>query len=104
MGTSHQKKRAFEPVGPYEPTRPRDAERQERQPMAAGLDEERGKSHLPTTQSLDAFDEAVARKNADPNMERVGRGETASREENARAEEPEGYSEASERGWKEMSD
>lgn len=105
MGTGHQKRRAIEPIGPYAPVRPHEAEIQEGLPMAAAADEgHRTESHAPTTQSLDAFDEHVARRNADPLMERVTAGVTASRDENARAEEPEGYGPVSELGWRGLED
>lgn len=105
MGTAHPKKRAYEPVGPYAPVRPHEAERSEAMPMAVAHDEgHTAEGQSPTTQSLDSFDEDVARRNADPLIERVGPGVTPSREENASQEEPEGYHEASELGWKDLSD
>lgn len=105
MGTAHQKRRAIEPVGPYAPVRPHAAEEAEGMPMAVANDEgHTAEAHAATTQSLDAFSEDVARHNADPLIERVRQGVTASREENRKQEEPEGYSKASALGWKELSD
>jgi hypothetical protein len=73
MGTQHQKKRAFEPVSPFAPPLPEEVDQREGLPMAVALDEgHTSESSSPTTQSPDAFDRDVARRNRDPNFEKVG--------------------------------
>lgn len=76
MGTTHQKKREHEPVGPFAPPKPSEVDGAGAKPVAVARDEgHTTESDSPTTQSADAFSERTARRNADPNMEKAGASE-----------------------------
>jgi hypothetical protein len=115
----------FEPMGPYAPPLPTEAERTEGEPMAVANDKQtsHGKAFLPTTQSKDAYDPEVAQKwaflpgSAQPGKdavqesftvnprdahERAGSPEAEKPETVKMENDPPGFSEVDERGFKRL--
>lgn len=114
-----------EPMGPYAPPLPTEAERTEGEPMAVANDKRSssGQSFLPTTQSKDAYDPDVAKRweqvpgsaeagreavqesftvNPRDAHERAGSPEAEKPETVRQEAEPPGYTEVDERGFKRL--
>ena len=108
MANDRDRRSAYGTVGPEDATRPSEAERTEGEPMAVANDKGtvHGKSHVPTTASLDQWDEEVARRYRQVPPENggthVGKGTTASREMNRAMEDPPGFEVEKETGWKKL--
>lgn len=86
------RKKPNPPVGPYAPPTPSEAERTQGEPMAVARDKETlNDAFLPTSAPLDAYSQEVA--DAYRAHGSGARGVTESRKENARMEDPPGYTE-----------
>lgn len=83
------------PVGPFAPTLPKTAEREEAEPMAVARDKQTiHDAFMPTSASLDAFDPEVARRHG-----MRGRMRTKEDGETRRMQAPPGYTEADADGF-----
>lgn len=109
------KKKRIEPVGPFAPPTPSEADQREGLPMAAARDEDaRMISFLPTTQSADQMAPDVAERYRDPQLTKPPRGAGAPtphgrrvedrHDENRAAESPPGYTPVDENGWRRLQD
>ena len=94
----HERERIakMKPVGPFEPTLPKDAEAREAEPMAVANDKQtiHGESFLATSAPLDQYDADVARR-----YKQVPTRPAKSDAESRAAQSPEGYTEPDENGW-----
>ncbi|HEX2022367.1 MAG TPA: hypothetical protein VHH36_06610 [Candidatus Thermoplasmatota archaeon] len=91
-----EKRKPIPPMGPYAPPRPSEAEREEAEPMAVARDKETtDDAFMPTSAPLDSYDPEVALRHA-AHPTRFAR----TRRENRAQEEPPGYSETDERGFR----
>ena len=108
MANDRDRRSAYGTVGPEDATRPSEAEETEGEPMAVANDKvtTQGESHVPSTASLDQWDEEVARRyrQVPPanGGTQVGKGTTESREMNRAMEDPPGYEIEKETGWKKL--
>lgn len=112
MGTEHVTKKEYEPVGPYAPPKPSEAEQEKDRPVAVEKDyQSKREADKPTGQTHDQFSREVAERVKDPNMERVGKGDTPTPhgkrveerdDENVQAESPPGYKPSEQEGYIEM--
>ncbi|HWH09082.1 MAG TPA: hypothetical protein VNX21_07765 [Candidatus Thermoplasmatota archaeon] len=116
MGTEHTTSKKHAPVGPFGPPLPSEADQKGPMPMAVAGDEDaQQEAFKPTTASKDQMDADVARRYRDPNLQRasdVGKpsptphgeppGERA--DENRRMEDPPGYEDAPQHGYRQLKD
>lgn len=109
------KKKPIDPMGPFAPPTPAEADQAEGEPMAVANDKQNvhGESFVATTAPRDAMAEDVARKYRDPQLQRVdpeesptphGKDVRERRDENRAAEKPKGYSEVDEKGFRHLED
>lgn len=116
MGADSRTKKKFEPVGPFAPPLPSEADQSGPMPMAVAGDEDAQQDAFkPTTARKDQMSAEVARKYRDPNVQKpsdVGRpsptphGEKPETrtDENKRAEDPEEYEDAPQHGYRQLKD
>ncbi|HET6404191.1 MAG TPA: hypothetical protein VFH78_06050 [Candidatus Thermoplasmatota archaeon] len=104
MTNDRDRRSAYGTVGTDDPTRPSEAEQSEAEPMAVANDKTtiHGESFLPSTASLDQYDEEVARRYKGLPQEPLSKGTTSSRKENRAMEDPPGYEVEEETGWKKL--
>ncbi|HVM44779.1 MAG TPA: hypothetical protein VM582_02495 [Candidatus Thermoplasmatota archaeon] len=106
MTLDRDRRSAYGTVGTEDATRPSEAEEEEGEPMAVANDKTtiHGESFLPSTASLDQYDEDVAQRYKQVPEKNGGtplsKGTTRSRKENRAMEDPPGYEVEKETGWK----
>lgn len=107
MANDRDRRSAYGTVGSEGATRPSQAERTGAEPMAVANDKTtiHGEAFLPSTASLDQWDDEVARRYKqvpERNGGTHGSGVTESRKENRAMEDPPGYEIETETGWKKL--
>ena len=116
MGTDDKTRKKFEPVGPFAPPLPSEADQGGPMPMAVAGDEDaQQEAFKPTTARKDQMSAEVARKYRDPNLQRPedvgkptptphGQAPAQRTDENKRREDPPDYEDAPQRGYRQMTD
>jgi len=105
VGAEHTTSKKHEPVGPFAPPLPSEADRKDGQPMAAAADEDqRRESAKPTTQNADQMSRETAQRWRDPNLGPLEGAEDAKGlgPESKAQERAPGYADRAQAGYKEM--